>query len=66
VKRDRFCNNVDERFFALWGNGIIHDRDKEDNRLGFDSQDVEELVQSRFCHLCYIPDVLSKKSGEVG
>jgi hypothetical protein len=47
---------------CLLGNGGIHKK-KEDG-MGFDSQGMEELIQSGLCDLLHGPDVLSQKSGE--
>ena len=47
---------------CLLSNGVIHD-DKED-RIGFDSQMMEELRQSNLCNLFHGPDILSQESSK--
>jgi len=51
-------------FATLLGKGIIDN--KEENRVGFDAQDMKELLQSNFCNLFEGPEVLSRESGEAG
>jgi hypothetical protein len=47
---------------CLLGNGIIHD--KKEDRMGVDSQMMEELGQSDLCDLFRGPDILSQESSE--
>ena len=49
---------------CLLDQGVIDN--KEDDRLGFDSQGIEELVQGGFHNLFHRPDVLPQESGETG
>ena len=51
-------------FTTLVDDCVIHD--KEEHRMGFDPQGVEELFQRGLGHLFHRPDVLSKESGEAG
>lgn len=47
---------------CLFGNGVIHD--KKEDRMGVDSQMMEELGQSDLCDLFHGPDILSEESCE--
>lgn len=47
---------------CLFGNGVVHD--KEEDRMGVDSQMMEELGQSDLCNLFHGPDILSEESCE--
>jgi hypothetical protein len=49
---------------CLLGNGVIHD--KKEDRMGVDSQMMEELGQSGLGDLFHGPDILSEESGEAG
>ena len=51
-------------FATLLDDRVIHD--KKEHGMGFDSQGVEELLQSGLGHFLQGPDVLSKESGEAG
>jgi hypothetical protein len=46
----------------LFGDGVIHD--KKEDRMGIDSQMMEELGQSDLCDLFHGPDVFSKESSK--
>ena len=47
---------------SLFAKGIIHD--KKEDRMGFDPQGMEELMQGDFCNLLQGPDVLAQESSE--
>jgi len=47
---------------CLFGNGVIHDKKKD--RIGVDSQMMEELGQNNLCDLLHGPDILSEESCE--
>jgi|PlaIllAssembly_1097288.scaffolds.fasta_scaffold236813_1 hypothetical protein len=47
---------------CLWDQGVINN--KEEDRLGFDSQGVEELMQGSFHNFLHRPDVLPQEPGE--
>lgn len=47
---------------CLFGNGVIHD--KKEDRMGVDSQMMEELGQCDLCDLFHGPDILSEESCE--
>jgi hypothetical protein len=47
---------------CLLDQGVIDN--KEQDRLGFDSQGIEELVQGGFHNFLYRPDVLPQEPGE--
>jgi hypothetical protein len=47
---------------CLLSNSVIHD--EKENRLGFDSQMMEELGQSDLCDLFHGPDILSQESSK--
>jgi hypothetical protein len=49
---------------CLLDQGVIDN--KEQDRLGFDSQGREELMQSGFDNLFHSPDVLPQEPGETG
>ena len=49
---------------CLLDQGVIDN--KEQDRLGFDSQGREELKQSGFDNLFHGPDILSQEPGETG
>ena len=49
---------------CLLDQGVIDN--KEQDRLGFDSQGIEESVQGGLDNLFHCPDVLPQKSGETG
>ena len=49
---------------CLLDDRVIHD--KKEDRMSFDPQGVEELVQSGPCDLLHGPDVLSQESGKTG
>ena len=49
---------------CLLDQGVIDN--KEQDRLGFDSQGREELMQSDFDNLFHSPDVLPQEPGETG
>ena len=51
-------------FPCLLDQGVIDN--KEQDRLGFDSQGREELIQSRFDNFFHFPDVLPQEPGETG
>jgi hypothetical protein len=49
---------------CLLDQGVINN--KEEDRLGFDSQGIEELVQGGFHNFFHRPDVLPQEPGETG
>jgi hypothetical protein len=49
---------------CLLDQGVIDN--KEEDRLGFDSQGIEELVQGGLENLFHGPDVLPQEPGETG
>ena len=60
-----FMPSTARDFLACLGDQGVIDN-KEQDRLGLDSQGTEELMQSGLDNLFHSPDVLPQESGETG